>query len=297
MLILKTQKDINNQILTLKKGKKKIGFVPTMGALHEGHLSLIKRSKQENEVTVCSIFVNPTQFNDKKDFEKYPITIEKDIVMLLQAKCDILFLPNVAEMYPSGFKNTEKIDFGFIAETLEGEHRPGHFDGMAQIVERLLRAVNPDSLYMGQKDYQQAMICDAMIRARKLKVKLCVCDIVREKDGLAMSSRNVRLDTHSRKLAVEISKTLKKVKSQVASRKSLVTSLTTDNRQPTTLIKDLEEKAFKSLAKHPEFKVEYLVIRDAQTLKPIRSIKKDKEMVALVACWIGGVRLIDNMLF
>ena len=193
---------------------KKLGFVPTMGALHVGHISLIRQSNRENDVTICSIFVNPTQFNDPKDFEKYPITLESDMQMLIDAHCDILFLPSVAEMYPKGMKNSDPLDFGFMAETLEGEFRPGHFDGMAQIVEKLLLAVSPHHLYMGQKDYQQAMICTQLIKKKKLKIKLVVCPIKREKDGLAMSSRNVRLDKKSRAKAVEISKTLKWMKSQ-----------------------------------------------------------------------------------
>ena len=158
MQIIKTIEDINNQIVGLKKLGKKVGFVPTMGALHAGHISLIQASNRENDLTVCSIFVNPTQFNDPKDFDKYPVTIERDMQQLIAARCDILFLPSVAEMYPKGLKNKESLDFGYVATTLEGEFRPGHFDGMAQIVEKLLLAVAPDRLYMGQKDYQQSMI-------------------------------------------------------------------------------------------------------------------------------------------
>lgn len=283
MQIIKTIKDINNQIVEWKEKGKKVGFVPTMGALHAGHISLIRQSNRENDLTVCSIFVNPTQFNDPKDFEKYPVTLESDMQQLIGAKCDILFLPSVGEMYPKGLKNKEPLDFGFMAETLEGAFRPGHFDGMAQIVEKLLLAVAPDRLYMGQKDYQQAMICTELIKKRKLKIKLVTCPIKREKDGLAMSSRNVRLDKHSREVAVEISKVLKSMKGHVA-------------RGEGRLVSEIEKFGFDKLSSFPEFKVEYVAIRDAKTLKPIRKIAASTHAVALIAAQIGGVRLIDNML-
>lgn len=286
MQIIKTIQDIQNQIFALKKEGKKIGFAPTMGALHEGHISLIRQSRRENDVTVCSIFVNPTQFNDPKDFEKYPITLESDMQQLIAAKCDILFLPAVAEMYPKGFKNPAALDFGFLAETLEGEWRPGHFDGMAQIVEKLLLAVTPDRLYMGQKDYQQAMICMDLIRQRRLKTKLILCPIKREKDGLAMSSRNVRLDKKSRAKAVEISKLLRSVKASLR-RQSPISG---------PRIADIEHRALDRLTSFPEFKVEYVAIRNAKTLKPVKTVSETTPLVALVAAWIGGVRLIDNML-
>jgi pantoate--beta-alanine ligase len=315
MQIIKTIKEINSQSVALKKEGKKIGFVPTMGALHAGHISLIRESNRENDLTVCSIFVNPTQFNDPKDFEKYPVTLESDMQQLIAAKCDILFLPSVAEMYPKGMKNNAHLDFGFLAGTLEGEFRPGHFDGMAQIVEKLLLAVAPHHLYMGQKDYQQAMICTELIKKRKLKIKLVTCPIKREKDGLAMSSRNVRLDKKSRARAVEIVNTLRWIKRQykllVASRKSQVTAAV--NPPLSKGVGGLESAARERLSSFPEFQVEYVAIRDARTLKPIkwsagtpttgadstpypRQRGTESHAVALIAARIGGVRLIDNML-
>ena len=207
MLVFNRIEKLKSFLKELKKQGKIIGFVPTMGALHRGHVSLIKASIKQCDVTVCSIFVNPTQFNDKSDFDKYPATLEADLKKLKAAKCDMVFAPSVAEMYPDGFGNTRKIDFGFLAETLEGEHRPGHFNGMAQVVEMLLRIVQPHCLFMGQKDYQQQLIVAQLIKKRKLKTRLVTCATLREKDGLAMSSRNVRLDKKARKLAVEISKT------------------------------------------------------------------------------------------
>ena len=283
MQIIKATKDIHNQILDLRSEGKKIGFVPTMGALHAGHISLIRQSNKENEITICSIFVNPTQFNDPKDFEKYPVTIESDMQKLIDAKCDILFLPSVSEMYPKGLKNNEPIDFGYTGGTLEGEYRPGHFDGMAQIVGKLLTTVTPHHLYMGQKDYQQAMICGQLIKKLKLKIKLVVCPIKREKDGLAMSSRNVRLDKKSRAKAIEIIKTLKSIKARMKR---------SEGRQ----ISEVEKIAFDRLSSFPEFKVEYVAIRDAKTLKPIKTFSPGINAVALIATQIGGVRLIDNML-
>jgi pantoate--beta-alanine ligase len=282
MLIIKKKKELDSQLDKARQKGLSIGFVPTMGALHEGHLSLIRQSKRASKLTVCSIFVNPTQFNDPADFEKYPATIEADIQLLLSVKCDVLFLPSVDEMYPDGTKLADPIDFGFLAETLEGEFRPGHFDGMAHIVAQLLLAVKPDFLYMGQKDYQQAMIVQAMIKHRQLKVALVVCAIKREADGLAMSSRNVRLDTASRLTAVTLSKCLKKMKSAIQKNSAIDSA---------TLIK-LGESI---LSKESAFKVEYIAWRDATDLSEFDSLSPHQSSVLLVAAWIGGVRLIDNM--
>ena len=286
MQVISSIEAISNQVIKLKKEGKKIGFVPTMGALHAGHISLINKAKKDCDVVICSIFVNPTQFNDPKDFEKYPHTIEADKAKLLKAKCHILFLPTVAEMYPHGTAIKTKHDFGFIAETLEGAFRLGHFDGMAQIVGLLLQAVNPHRLYMGQKDYQQAMICGALIKLLKLKMELIVCPIKRETDGLAMSSRNVRLNPAARVMAVEIIKTLRAIK-----------KMTAKARTGTGLpISTIEKVALQKIAAYPDFNVEYIAIRNSKTLKPLKTINPDTPAVALIATWLGGVRLIDNMI-
>ena len=278
MLLFKRIADLKNYLKPLKAKGKRVGFVPTMGALHKGHISLIERSKKNCQLTVCSIFVNPTQFNDPKDFDKYPNTIDNDIEMLNDFGCDVLFLPSVKEMYPDGLANTTKIDFGFLANTLEGEHRPGHFNGMAQVVERLLRIVSPTHLYMGQKDYQQQLIVRQLIKRRKLKTELVIVETMREKDGLAMSSRNVRLDAEARKLAVEISKTLKKMR--ITNYELRITDLAEQGRERLESFKGID--------------LEYFEIRNAKTLKPATS--KEEKFVAVVAAKIGGVRLIDNML-
>ncbi|MDB5284950.1 MAG: pantoate--beta-alanine ligase [Bacteroidota bacterium] len=279
MLILKKIEAVENHLKQLKKRNLKIGFVPTMGALHAGHISLIESSRQQCEVNVCSIFVNPTQFNDKNDFDNYPTTLDKDIEMLNDVGCDVLFLPSVKEMYPEGFVNKNKVDFGFLAKTLEGEHRPGHFDGMAQIVEKLLRIVKPDKLFMGQKDYQQQLIVSKLIKKLKLKTVLVISPTLREKDGLAMSSRNVRLNPEARKLAVEISRTLKGVKAAI--------------HHPKSNIQQVQEWGGKRLSGFKGIETEYFEIRNADTLEPVDL--KSKKLVALVAAKIGGVRLIDNM--
>lgn len=285
MIIIKNTHELEKELNKIRSQSKTIGFVPTMGALHQGHLALVKTAKRQNKVVVVSIFVNPTQFNSKEDLAKYPVTLENDTDLLCQVGCDILFLPSVQEMYPNGFDIKNKIDFGFIASTLEGEFRPGHFDGMAQIVEKLLHAVKPDKLYMGLKDYQQALIVGELIKTRKMKVELVKCPTKREADGLAMSSRNMRLDKASRKLAVELSKTLFYFKRKVSDlrKKELVFS-----------IHELENLGLKRLKKFPEISVEYLRIRDAATLKEQKQVGKSA-LVALVAANVGGVRLIDNV--
>ena len=285
MLVITTIQAITNHILKLRKEGKTVGFVPTMGALHTGHISLINRAKRECDVVVCSVFVNPTQFNDPLDFEKYPNTLLADQEKLIKAKCHILFLPTVAEMYPQGTTQSTKIDFGYLAQTLEGEFRPGHFDGMAQIVKLLLLAVCPTHLYMGQKDYQQAMICRLLIKTLKLKIALIVCPIKREPDGLAMSSRNVRLSADARQRAVEIIKTLKAIKRWTAKAKI----------GGSTVMAAIEKRAAEKMDAFPEFEVEYIAIRNATTLKPIKILNFDTTAVALIAARIEGVRLIDNM--
>lgn len=281
MIIVETLQELDLHINKAKKSGNSVGFVPTMGALHDGHLSLIRKAKRECGIAVCSIFVNPTQFNNVEDLAKYPISVKKDETLLRSVKCDILFRPSVKEMYPKGFENVEKIDFGFLAETLEGEFRPGHFGGMAQIVEKLLRGVNPDVLYMGQKDFQQAAIVGKMLKSLKLRVKLVVCPIVREKEGLAMSSRNVRLSASAKKTALELSKTLRYLKRLIHTRAGL---------SPNEIL----TKGNARLAKFPDIKTEYLAWRKTDTLKPFT--KQPEKSVLLVAAWVGGVRLIDNML-
>jgi pantoate--beta-alanine ligase len=280
MIIINNVQEIENKVSDIKAKQKKIGFVPTMGALHAGHIALVERARKENDVVIVSVFVNPTQFNDKKDFDKYPSTLEADSKLLKVAKCDILFAPNVKEMYPNGFGNPEPVDFGYMAKTLEGAFRPGHFDGMAQIVSKLLTIVKPDRLYMGLKDYQQQLIVGELIKKKRFKTKLVANPTKREKSGLAMSSRNARLDEHGLEIARELSKSLK------LARKLL--------KEGELSVAQIRRKALSHLSKFKEIETEYLEIRDAGTLKPIKEF--DRKAVVLVAAKTGGVRLIDNLL-
>ena len=203
MIIFKKEQDLRHYLTEQSTIGKVIGFVPTMGALHQGHRSLIARSRDSGALTVCSIFVNPTQFNDRSDFENYPVKEDSDIETLLDAGCDVLFLPSIDEMYPSGTTAGEQFDFGYLEATLEGAQRPGHFKGVAQIVHRLLDIVKPHFLFLGQKDYQQVIVIKKLLKlsGRDSKVKIVICPTIREQDGLAMSSRNVRLTEPQRALA------------------------------------------------------------------------------------------------
>lgn len=280
MILFKKEYQIQNYLDTLKSNKKSIGIVPTMGALHEGHLSLIRKAKEENDCVVCSIFVNPTQFNAAADLEKYPRTAAKDIELLTSVDTDVLLMPSVEEVYPQGLDTTLELDFGELATTMEGEFRPGHFDGMAQVVNRLLNMVQPHSLYMGQKDFQQITIVRSMLTQLESKIKLVMCPIMRNEDGLAMSSRNVRLTAKNRSLAVKISQTLSEAKNQV------------ENKTP----KEVKIWAMKELS-IPEFKPEYFEIVNGITLQPIDDFNETNFAVACTAVWAGEVRLIDNMVF
>ena len=257
---------------------KSIGFVPTMGALHEGHISLITISKKETDITVCSIFVNPTQFNDPRDFQKYPITLEKDIALLEDAGADILFLPGVAELYPTGTTTLEHYDLGRLEDLLEGKYRPGHFQGVCQVMNRLLKVVRPDHLFMGQKDFQQCMVVQRLLTLMALPSRLHRCPIIREADGLAMSSRNQRLNPAQRLRAVAIYHAL-----------LLLRKLW--RIEPDSAL----ASAGMILEKH-DFQIDYISVADAVTLEPITDPANATEIVALIAAFQGEVRLIDNMI-
>ena len=263
------------------KNYNSIGFVPTMGALHQGHISLINQSNKHHAVTVCSIFVNPTQFNDVKDFDNYPITLVADIAMLEAANCEILFLPIVAEMYPNGIKNLEHYNLGFIETILEGAFRVGHYQGVCQIVYRLLKAVMPQQLYLGQKDYQQCMVIQKMINITDLKglVQVQVCPTLRQPNGLAMSSRNMRLSVDEKLIAVNIIKQLFAIKQHVE----------------TNAFDALKKQATLTLTNFG-FKVDYVSIADAVSLEEQHEYNENNNYVALIAAFCGSVRLIDNLL-
>ena len=277
ILVVENVPNLVDLVQRNKKNGVSIGFVPTMGALHKGHLSLVRKAKRENDLVIVSIFVNPTQFNDKKDLEKYPRTLESDISLLLTARADVVFTPAASEIYPDGDQKGKDIDLGGLDSYMEGAFRPGHFIGVAQVVKRLLDIVTPDRLYMGQKDFQQFTIIAHMIRTQKIKTDLVVCKILREPNGLAMSSRNERLSKETREKAGIIYKTLQSVKKY----------------QSTKSVSELENYGMKRLKVDP-FKPEYLTICNGYTLKPVNDIAKSPYVVACVAVWADGVRLIDN---
>lgn len=257
----------------------KIGFVPTMGALHPGHVSLIAEAKKNSGTVVSSIFVNPTQFNDTKDFEKYPNTIEQDIYLLEKAGCDTLFLPSVKEMYPEGLSTTKQYDLGYLETVLDGAYRPGHFQGVCRVVEKLLTIVHPDKLFLGQKDYQQCLVIKKLSALMEADMEIVICTTLREADGLAMSSRNLRLTDADRKKAPLIYETLQFIQ---------------QNIRPGYL-NDLKERAANYLTAEG-FKVDYIEIADASTLALMETWDGKTPLVALAAAFIGEVRLIDNLL-
>ena len=280
MILFKKATDLHNYLGIQRKKGDTIGFVPTMGALHAGHISLIETCRAKTRVTVCSIFVNPTQFNDPRDFQKYPITLEKDIYMLESAGCDVLFLPSVEEIYPGGINSVPHYDLGFLETILEGEYRPGHFQGVCMVVHRLLDIVQPDELFLGQKDYQQCMVITKLTEIISLKnnITINICPTLREPDGLAMSSRNMRLNSEERKKATTIFQSLEFIKSHL-------------KPGPLTQLKD---KAT-SLLLEKGFKVDYLAIADANNLSPVDNWDGKQKCVALAAAFLNEVRLIDNI--
>lgn len=281
MKIFQTVAELQKYLLEINQLRNKtIGFVPTMGALHEGHLSLIRASKLKTDLTVSSLFVNPTQFNDKKDFDKYPIQIDKDLEMLLEAKCDVVFVPSVNEIYPNGTLEKTDVDLGFIGKTLDAEHRPGHFEGVLQVVKRLLDIVQPDYLFLGQKDYQQCMVLNKLTEHYNLPVKLEICETLREKDGLAMSSRNTRLNDKERLSSVKLSKALFYIKENI-------------QQKP---IAQLIQEQKDILAKDDLIHVEYLIVVNGKTLEPVSEYNAAVPLTVLIAAKVGQVRLIDNVI-
>jgi len=292
MLILNTVQELENHLKSIRQEQKIIGFVPTMGALHQGHLHLVKEAKKSSDFVVCSIFVNPTQFNDLSDLAKYPRTLAADIELLKTVSCDAVFAPEVSEMYSKeelelkqkgiedkSWTGGKSVDFGSLDKVMEGAHRPGHFNGVAQVVSKLFRVVQPHKAFFGQKDFQQLAIIKSMVNQLKLPVAIISCPTVREKDGLAMSSRNVRLTAQERQVAPLIYKVLSEVKNLAQS------------QTPSQLI----TYAQTAIAKEPKMTLEYFEIADTETLLPLKSFSETKKAVACIALKLGTVRLIDNI--
>ena len=278
MLLIETIIELKDKLKALNKTGI-IGLVPTMGALHAGHISLVKQAVSETQVVVVSIFVNPTQFNDKSDLEKYPRNLEADLKLLEKTGCQVVFAPKAEEIYPE--PDTRKFDFGDLETVMEGKHRPGHFNGVAQVVSKLFDIVQPGKAYFGLKDFQQLAIIKEMVTQLNLPVKIVPCPIVREKSGLAMSSRNELLTAEERKNAAVISESLFRAK-ELKNQKS---------------VNELENWIADTINKNPYLNVEYVEIVDDRRLQPVKNWDEKDGKVCCVAVFCGKVRLIDNFVF
>ncbi|MPS75111.1 MAG: pantoate--beta-alanine ligase [Chryseobacterium sp.] len=266
-------------IAELKEKKKKIGFAPTMGALHAGHISLYQEAQKHNDIVISSIFVNPTQFNNPEDLEKYPRTIEEDVKKLGDSKLvDAVYIPRVEDIYPNGMER-KHYDFGGIENEMEGAARPGHFDGVGTVVEELFRQVQPDNAYFGEKDFQQLKIIEKLVEVLDLKIKIHGVKIHREESGLAMSSRNMRLSNEEKKTSSIIYKTLKQV----------------NEKSKTTSIPTIKERVSQIFDKEDDMELEYFMIADEETLKEADFISENKNYRAFIVINVGNVRLIDNL--
>lgn len=275
MIVVETIKELKQELE--KYSSKNIGFVPTMGALHNGHISLVKRSVEENDVTVVSVFVNPTQFNDKADLERYPRTEEADKKLLEAAGCDIVFMPQVEEMYPE--EDTRVFNFGSIETVMEGKYRPGHFNGVAQIVSKLFYAVEPTRSYFGEKDFQQVAIIRDMVRQLNIPVEIIACPIIREESGLARSSRNELLSAEERKKAALISQVLSK----------------SVNFAKDMSVEEVKNWVIDQFKVDEVFKMDYYDIVDGNTLQSVSSWEESDYIVGCIAVYCGKIRLIDNI--
>ena len=278
MKLVGTVKDLQKELMQASDTAG-VGFVPTMGALHEGHLALVRRAVAENQLVVVSIFVNPTQFNDPKDLERYPRTLENDLKLLESTACHIVFAPSVQEVYPK--PDTRKFNFGMLETVMEGKFRPGHFNGVAQVVSRLFDMVQPQIAYFGLKDFQQLVIIKNMVKQLGLPIEIIACDIVREKSGLAMSSRNELLSAEQRENAALISQTLFAAK-QLSTQKN---------------VQELANWVVDTINKNPFLDVEYFEIVDDEQLQAVNNWNEENTKVGCIAVFCGKIRLIDNIVF
>lgn len=280
MKIFTLKSDLKKFLSVAKIDKKRIGFVPTMGALHQGHLSLVEKAVHKNDIAVVSIFVNPTQFDNQEDLAKYPNTLQKDIELLKSVDCDVLFAPSIAEIYDENIV-AEKFDFDGLEHEMEGKFRDGHFNGVGTIVKSLFEIITPDIAYFGKKDFQQLQIIKKMVAKFELPIKIKGMPIFREKDGLAMSSRNARLTKEHRNAAPFIHEILKKARKK---------NKTRDAQEIVTWV----EKQFK---KHPLLELEYFIIAEEKTLQSVTKFESGKKYRAFIAVFAGEIRLIDNVRF
>ena len=279
MKIVSSIKDLKNFLALEREKGKKVGLVPTMGALHAGHISLVKRCVAENDICVVSDFVNPTQFNDKHDLETYPRTLDADCALLEPVGCDYVFAPSVAEMYPEPDTRVFNFNLGPVAEVMEGPRRPGHFNGVAQVVSKLFYIVEPDNAYFGEKDFQQIAVIREMVRQLNLPVHIVDCPIQREADGLALSSRNTRLTPEQRQKAPVIARTLKESTTFL----------------PAKSVQEVIDYVVNTINQVPEMEVEYFEIVDGNTMQPIQNWSDTTYPVGCITVYCGEVRLIDNI--
>lgn len=279
MKVVKTISDLKSLISGYKQENKTVGLVPTMGALHAGHKSLVDRARKENDIVVVSVFVNPTQFNNQQDLATYPRTEERDCALLEAAGCDVVFMPAVEEVYPE--PDNRQFDLGAVAEVMEGAHRPGHFNGVAQIVSKLFSFVEPDRAYFGEKDFQQIAVIRKMVQLEGFKLQIVACPIKREDDGLALSSRNVRLTAEQRQLAPNIYRVLKE----------------SCNFAKSHTVAETEKFVVDSLNALPQMEVEYYSIVDALTMQPVSDWADADSITGCITVYCGEVRLIDNIAY
>lgn len=280
MQVFRNAENLQVFVKNLRLERKKIGFVPTMGALHEGHRSLIVKAYEQCDWVICSIFVNPTQFNDKQDLDKYPRTLEQDMELLADFSDRLtIYNPEVTVMYPEN-QDVEVVNYGYLTSALEAEFRPGHFDGMVDIVRRLFNHVKPDVAFFGQKDYQQLAIIRKLVRDEDIPLGIVGCPIIREEDGLALSSRNTRLSKDEREVALNLSLALKYIKTNVG------------QNALTEVLKETKQKYFSA----NNIRLEYIECVDAQTLEVCETWNDALDIVCCIAAYVGEIRLIDNML-
>ena len=278
MEVIKQVSTIRKKMQSLRCSGKRIGFVPTMGALHEGHLQLLRASASENDITVCSIFVNPTQFNNPEDYKLYPRTSEQDIALLQSVNCDYLFLPDAQEVYTQ--QTLLQFSFGALEAVMEGEHRPGHFNGVATIVSKLFHYIAPHRAYFGQKDLQQVAIVRQLVQALSFDLELVCYPTVREQDGLAMSSRNKRLNAEQREIAANLYKALQMAAGML----------------PEKPVQSIKQEVAAYLQSINQVELEYFEVADPSTLQPVQDVNEVKEVALCLAAQVGPVRLIDNVL-
>jgi pantoate--beta-alanine ligase len=279
MEVVKTVRELREAIDIQRKNNAVIGFVPTMGALHEGHLSLVKRAGEETDFVVVSIFVNPTQFNNKEDLTRYPRNLSRDLELLEKSSCRLVFAPEADEVYPE--EDTRKFNFGALENVMEGKFRPGHFNGVAQVVSKFFEMVNPDKAYFGLKDFQQVAVINKMVEMLKIKVEIIPCPIIREKSGLAMSSRNMLLSVEERQNASLISKTL----------------FSAVEMAKTHTVEDVRKWVIETIDTNPFLQTEYFEIVDFENLSPIDNWEAVVNKIGCIAVHCGKVRLIDNVIF